>query len=349
MITKLFKLYDNNIIAIVTSLHKKPEFLFLKNCVIEHTAFLPINTALSQRLWHIVYSIKKIPRCIYCENLVKFRSFHAGYYKYCSSRCSNKDGNKKDKIKKTCLKKYGVENISQLCAIKEKKKHTYLKKYGVENVNQACLIKERKKLTCLNKYGVTTPLKCSLIKKKIKLTCLRKYGVENPSQVSFIQEKKKQSCLKKFGVKSSNASLMVKEKKKLTWMANYGVDNPFKSPVVREKYKQSMLNKYGTVFPYENTSIEIALQEALKKENIHFEAHKSIYGQPDIFIEPKLCVFADGDYWHNYPHGKDRDKQVNDTLEKNGYKVLRFWERDIKNNLGNCIKKIKENIEKASV
>lgn len=36
----------------------------------------------------------------------------------------------------------------------------------------------------------------------------------------------------------------------------------------------------------------------------------------------------------------DRDKQVNTILEKNGYKVLRFWERDINNNLEECVGKI---------
>ena len=38
------------------------------------------------------------------------------------------------KHKKTCLEKYGVENISQVESIKSKKKKTFLKNYGVDNI-----------------------------------------------------------------------------------------------------------------------------------------------------------------------------------------------------------------------
>lgn len=113
----------------------------------------------------------------------------------------------------------------------------------------------------------------------------------------------------------------------------------FKTIKQREQNSKNALNR---IFPLKDTSIEIALQEALKKEGFGFETHKSIFGQPDIFIKPNYCIFADGDYWHNYPNGRDRDKQVNEVLEKNGYKILRFWEREINNNLDNCIEKIKE-------
>jgi len=43
----------------------------------------------------------------------------------------------------------------------------------------------------------------------------------------------------------------------------------------------------------------------------------------------KLAFFADGEYWHNYPHGTEKDKEVNEKLKTLGWKVFRYWERDI--------------------
>jgi hypothetical protein len=55
---------------------------------------------------------------------------------------------------------------------------------------------------------------------------------------------------------------------------------------------------------HKDTSIEIILQNILKDNGIAFIKHKSIFGQPDIFINPNICIFCDGDYWHNFPKGR---------------------------------------------
>lgn len=94
--------------------------------------------------------------------------------------------------------------------------------------------------------------------------------------------------------------------------------------------------------PFKDTSIEIKLQEGLEKEGVRFDTQKRIFGIPDIFIEPNICIFADGDYWHNSPRQKLRDHEVNERLTQEGYKVLRFWEHDINDNTPGCIQKIKD-------
>ena len=97
-----------------------------------------------------------------------------------------------------------------------------------------------------------------------------------------------------------------------------------------------------------NTSIEIALQKALSDLAISFQTQKPIFingkrlTTPDIFIEPLVCIYADGDYWHNLPENKIKDLLITSTLKENGYVVLRFWERDIKKNLKSCVSKILE-------
>lgn len=201
--------------------------------------------------------------------------------------------------------------------------------------------KQIKIQTCLEKYGVESPLESSLVQEKKKQTCLEKYGVDNPWKSAMVKSQRKQTWLKNYGVDNPGKSKQVREKTKQTCLERYGVDYSFMSNECKEKKIQTCLKRYGTLFPYADTSIEIALQDALRKENIEFETQKLICGLPDIFIKPNICIFADGDYWHNYPNGNDRDIKVNATLTRNGYKVLRFWERDIKTNLNGCVEKIK--------
>lgn len=106
--------------------------------------------------------------------------------------------------------------------------------------------------------------------------------------------------------------------------------------------KKSRLKK---IFPKKDTSIEITLQHKLVQLGINFEKHKPIVGQPDLFIAPNICIFADGCYWHKcekcgFGIGREHDKLVTSELEKQGYEVLRFWEHDINNNLDSCVNEI---------
>lgn len=98
------------------------------------------------------------------------------------------------------------------------------------------------------------------------------------------------------------------------------------SQETRERLKITRMNQ---VFPRKDSKPERIMQIALALRGVVFEKHKPIYGQPDIFIEPNICIFIDGDYWHNRPEVKERDLEVNDTLTKQRYEVIRIWEKDI--------------------
>jgi DNA mismatch endonuclease (patch repair protein) len=112
------------------------------------------------------------------------------------------------------------------------------------------------------------------------------------------------------------------------------------------------------------TKDEVLLAKALWQHGHRYRKNdKTVYGKPDLtFKRCKLAVFVDSEYFH----GKDweaekyriktnrdfwwvkiesnikRDKQVNEELEKQGWKVLRFWSREIRKNLASCINKIEE-------
>ena len=103
-----------------------------------------------------------------------------------------------------------------------------------------------------------------------------------------------------------------------------------------EEFKENLrIVRLKQIIPFKNTSIEVKLQGLLKESNIDFETHYPLVGQPDIFIKPNICIFADGCYWHKCPEcghsGRtERDKQVNEELQKQGYIVIRLWEHEIK-------------------
>lgn len=74
-----------------------------------------------------------------------------------------------------------------------------------------------------------------------------------------------------------------------------------------------------------------------------------LFGKPDFtFPKARVVVFVDGCFWHGHPHkcrvpranrsywlkkiarNVERDRLVNRTLEKRGWKVIRIWEDSVR-------------------
>ena len=198
-----------------------------------------------------------------------------------------------------------------------------------------------------------------------------RYGKPSPMKgkkgKKFTEEQKRRVSVALKGRKLSE------EHKRKMSEANKGEKNPRygkPSPMKGKKHKPSSLKKMREkrlhqVFPPKNTSIEIILQNGLRKKGIKFQTHKPILGQPDLFIEPNICVFADGDWDHGYLYmnGLDcskwkrnneyfekkiqEDKEITKELKKMKYKVRRFWGHKIKENPEKCIQEIIKIIKKA--
>lgn len=110
----------------------------------------------------------------------------------------------------------------------------------------------------------------------------------------------------------------------------------------------------------QNTSLEAAVFNFLKKERIFFKSHyRAISGSPDIAVPAKKkAIFIDGDFWHGwryqqrkrqtpkiYWRGKiegniARDKVNRKKLRRAGWKVLRVWEHQLKKNRGEALGRI---------
>jgi very-short-patch-repair endonuclease len=93
------------------------------------------------------------------------------------------------------------------------------------------------------------------------------------------------------------------------------------------------------------TKIEIKIRQELTKRGIAFNQNHPVPSCRtivDFFIEPNVCIYADGIYWHNIPKVKDRDKRQNVALNASGYIVYRFKEADIHKSVSGCINKVWE-------
>lgn len=107
-----------------------------------------------------------------------------------------------------------------------------------------------------------------------------------------------------------------------------------------------------------NTRPELMLRHALWHRGLRYRIHyRTLPGTPDIaFPAAKVAVFCDGAFWH----GRDiaeterqlhsnrdfwlekirsnirRDREVNDLLIAQGWRVIRLWDTDIKKGAECC-------------
>lgn len=101
-----------------------------------------------------------------------------------------------------------------------------------------------------------------------------------------------------------------------------------------------------------NTKAEIIVFKELNRRGVYFQKHyKKAAGSPDIALpRKKIAIFIDGDFWHGYRFNsfKDRlpkkywlekiesnikrDKRNRRLLRKDGWRVLRVWEHELKKN-----------------
>lgn len=74
------------------------------------------------------------------------------------------------------------------------------------------------------------------------------------------------------------------------------------------------------------TGLELALSKYLDSLDIKYIPQTRMgTAIVDAYIpDLKLCIFADGEYWHNKPGAKERDKKQVEDLKEHGYNVIRL-------------------------
>lgn len=116
-----------------------------------------------------------------------------------------------------------------------------------------------------------------------------------------------------------------------------------------------------------NTIPEILLRKKLWNLGYRYRLNVAkLPGKPDIVIErKKLIIFIDGEFWHGYNWQEKKLKIKSNAeywikkiegnmkrdidnvikLQSMGYKVIRFWEKQVRKDLEACIGKIVAELE----
>ncbi len=125
--------------------------------------------------------------------------------------------------------------------------------------------------------------------------------------------------------------------------------------LTKEQRRKNMQNIRSS-----GTTPEKIVMRELRKRRIYFAKNvATIVGKPDIvFRRKKVIVFVDSDFWHGHPErfvmpktnveywrqkisrNRDRDSQVTQELQEQGWNVIRIWEYDIKKSIEDCMQKI---------
>lgn len=111
-----------------------------------------------------------------------------------------------------------------------------------------------------------------------------------------------------------------------------------------------------------NERTELALASLLRRSLLSgWRRNQTVFGKPDfVYRQKRLAVFVDGCFWHGCPlhatqpvtnrvfwrkklaRNKARDRLVNRTLRKAGWRVLRIWQHELKrNNESRCVARIR--------
>lgn len=211
--------------------------------------------------------------CVICDNC--YNEFYRAYKDYLRYHIKDpRDFCKKCseiKIKETCLKKYGTENVNSLPEIREKIKTTSLERYGVENYSSTEECKEKVKNTLISKYGTTGIMSLPEIKEKVRITSLEKYGVEHPRKSEIVKNKAKSTCIMKYGVENPLQNSEVAEKSRKTNLKKYGVENVFQNEKIKGKIKDTIKRKYGVEYISQSEEIKKkCIQTSLKHYGVKY-------------------------------------------------------------------------------
>lgn len=127
----------------------------------------------------------------------------------------------------------------------------------------------------------------------------------------------------------------------------------------RHKNMQAVKNK--------DSEIELLLRRELWSRGIRYRKNcNKVFGHPDIaFIGKKVAVFCDSEFWHGYnwetkkeeikshqdfwipkiERNIQRDIEVNQKLQSEGWLVIRFWGEEIKKDVSACADLVVKRLE----
>lgn len=116
-----------------------------------------------------------------------------------------------------------------------------------------------------------------------------------------------------------------------------------------------------------DTAPELTLRKQLWRAGIRYRLRPKLPGTPDLIMpRAKVAIFVDGCFWHGCPihyvapatnvafwrdklaKNRLRDEATTQSLENQGWRVLRFWEHELKDDMSSAIERIKSALQSSS-
>jgi len=297
---------------------RKKEHAHIKNDVITSTDFLPENSSMTQRLWHIIHATQEIPGCRTCGDKVSWDRRNKEYKKYCGNpRCPNIDPQIIE-IKK---------NKTDYDKAAKKRKETNLEKYGTTNFLASDLGKSKVRQKFNDQPTEKKKQRYKTATETRKETILKKYGADNISLLNLSND-----TIAKLNDKEWLFNEHYVKRKNLTQIANEL--NISRGATTVGRY----LKRIGldTLNPIPVSTGEIELRQFLDTLEVEYITNTRSEIAPyelDIFIPSNnLAIEYCGLYWHSEQQGRDRNYHKNKTnrCEQKGIQLLTIYEDEWK-------------------
>jgi len=225
-----------------------------------------IKNKWSLLLYRYVYNIIDTPNCLECDNTVSFIDSISGYRKYCTRKCMVNSDYIKNQRKKTCIKKYGVDNPSKNEKIKESVKKTNNEKFGVDYPMMSENIKVKSKLYFKKEYGVDNPSNVPEVQKKRTKTMMERYGVNCYTKTNEFIIKCQHTKLNNHQNKNYNN----REKAMETMMYRYGHESFTQTEEYVKKSKYTSIERYGKEYYTQTSEYRKRINDIIFYKNIEY-------------------------------------------------------------------------------
>jgi G:T-mismatch repair DNA endonuclease (very short patch repair protein) len=212
----------------------------------------------------------------------------------------------RESYKKTCIEKFGVDNVSKNSTTKDKKKQTFLKNYNSDNVFKTTDFINNINSYFIKKYGISKSEYNSI---KSKELWTKKSQEEKDEWLD--KSIRSEESLKKLNerlIKGYNKSKLESVVSDILTVLNIEFIPQFiiKHDINKRKF-------YDIYIPKMNLLIEI--------NGDYWHANPKIY-KPDDLLHYRFANISAKDIWQ-------KDKKKIDLAKNNGYNIEVWWEKDL--------------------
>lgn len=298
-------------------------YMGIYNSILEATYFLPSDSTLTRRAYHIINELYHIESCIHCQvSDKKFINYTSGYSEYCSRKCALVSQKRITAIKNTNIKKYGSTCSAQGIEILEKIKTSNMLKYGVEYSTQTSNMKDKSKLTKKLIYGDANYNNSD----RRKETCLSKYGVEYSAQNLDTILKMQESKNKIYNKLLRDKEWLIEQNltKNIPQIANdlnVSVSSVF---IWMNKHQIDFLTHAPKEYKSQREIADFIV--SLGISNIIYDDRRQISPKHiDIFLPEYNIGIEHNGIWH---HREDKTRHLDklNLCNNNGIRLLQFWD-----------------------